>query len=102
MVGVVGARQAARSRRLAFGLTFTAAWAIRACVAAFAVSQAKPIFLAKYLIVALPAFALFAAGAATSIRPVTAALAAACVLVALSGPELRNAYGLLGVRTGGA
>jgi mannosyltransferase len=88
--------RAARSKRLAFGLAFTAAWAVLPLVAAFALSQVKPVLLAKYLIVSLPAMALLAAGALTSLRPVGLALAAACTLVALSGPELRSWYGFPG------
>ena len=90
-------RRAAHSQRLAFGLAFTAAWAFLPVLAAFAVSQVKPVFLAKYLIVSLPAMALLAAGAISCLRPVSAALAAACVLVALSVPELRSSYRVLQV-----
>lgn len=86
-----------RSRRLAFGLSFAAAWAVVPVLAAFAVSQVKPIFLAKYLIVSLPAVALLAGGAVGSLRPVVAAVAAACILVALSGPELRTWYEFRGL-----
>jgi mannosyltransferase len=96
VVGLLALPRARRDRRLGFGLAFTAAWAVLPLLAAFAVSQAKPILLAKYLIVSLPAVALLAAGAIASLRPVAVALAAACVLVALSGPELRTWYGFRG------
>jgi mannosyltransferase len=93
---VVASRAAMRSTRLAFGLAFTASWAVIPVLVAFAVSQVKPIFLAKYLIVCLPAVALLAAGAITSLRPAAAALAAACLLLVLSGNELRGWYDFRG------
>jgi mannosyltransferase len=89
---VLALSRAARSRRVAFGLAFTAGWAVLPLLATFAVSQVKPILLAKYLIVSLPAMALLAAGAITSLRPVGWALAAGSVLLALSVPELRSWY----------
>ena len=95
-VSMVALRAAARSRRLAFGLAFTACWAVLPVLLAFAVSQVKPIFRAKYLIVCLPAVVLLAEGAITSLRPPGAALAAACMLVALSGPEVKAWYGFRG------
>lgn len=87
-------RRAVHSKRLAFGLAFTAAWAVLPVLATYAVSQVTPIFVARYLIVSLPAMMLLAAGAISSIRPVGAAAAAACILVALSVPELRSWYGI--------
>jgi mannosyltransferase len=86
-------RQAARSRRLAFGLAFTAAWAFLPLLAAFALSQVGPAFLAKYLIISLPAMVLLSAGAIACIRPVSVGFATACVLVALSVPKLLNPPG---------
>lgn len=95
-LSTAGLRAAAGSKRLAFGLAFTASWAVLPVLLSFAVSQAKPIFLAKYLIMCLPAIALLAAGAVTSLRPIGAALVAAFLLVGLSGPELRAWYGFRG------
>jgi mannosyltransferase len=95
-VSLVALRGAVRSKPLTFRLAFTASWAIVPVLGAFAVSEVKPIFLAKYLIVALPAVALLAAGAITSLRPTAAAIAAACALLALSGPELHTWYGFRG------
>jgi hypothetical protein len=95
-VSLFALRWGVRSTRLAFGLAFTASWAVVPVLGAFAVSEVKPIFLAKYLIVSLPAVALLAAGAITSLRPVALAIAAACALVALSGPELHTWYGFRG------
>jgi mannosyltransferase len=89
-------RWAVRSARLAFGLAFTASWAVVPVLGAFAVSEMKPIFLAKYFVVSLPAVALLAAGAITILRPTALAVAAACVLVALAGPELHTWYGFRG------
>jgi mannosyltransferase len=98
LVGIcfLALRRAARSRRLAFGLAFTATWAVLPLLVTFAVSQIKPILLAKYLIVSLPAMALLAAGAITSLRPVGLAVGAACVLLALSAAELRTWYAFRG------
>jgi mannosyltransferase len=95
-LAIAATRAAARSRRLAFGLAFTASWAVAPVLFAFAVSQVKPIFLAKYLIVCLPAVALLTAAALTSLRPVVAAVAAACALLAVSGGELWGWYGFHG------
>lgn len=95
-VSIAASRAAMRSPRLAFGLAFTASWAAVPVLVAFAVSQLKPIFLAKYLIVCLPAVALLAAAAVTSLRPAGAALTAACVLLVLAGSELRVWYGFRG------
>jgi mannosyltransferase len=95
-VSIAASRAAMRSPRLAFGLAFTASWAAVPVLVAFAVSQLKPIFLAKYLIVCLPAVALLAAAAVTSLRPAGAALTAACVLLVLAGSELRDWYGFRG------
>ena len=86
-------RRAADSRPLAFGLAFTAALAFLPAVATYAVSEVlQPIFIAKYLIVSLPAMVLFAAGAIVNIRPVGGAVVAACLLVALSVPEVYLYY----------
>ncbi len=93
---IAASRAAMRSPRLAFGLTFTASWAAIPVLVAFGVSQLKPIFLAKYLIVCLPAVALLAAAAIASLRPAGAAVAATCVLLILSGNELRGWYGFRG------
>jgi mannosyltransferase len=82
---------------LAFGIAFTASWAVIPVVGTFAVSDVKPIFLARYFVVCIPAVALLAAGAITSLRPASAAIAAAVILVALSGPELRTWYGFGGL-----
>ena len=95
-VAIAASRAAMRSPRLAFGLAFTASWGAVPVLVAFGVSQVKPIFLAKYLIVCLPAVALLAAAAITSLRPAAAALTAACVLLVLSGNELRGWYGFRG------
>jgi mannosyltransferase len=86
-------RRAPHSKRLAFGLAFTAMWAFLPVLATFAASQAKPIFIAKYLIVSLPAMVLLAAGAIVNVRPVSVAVIAVCLLVALSVPELHRYYG---------
>jgi uncharacterized membrane protein len=86
-------RQVADSKPLAFGLAFTASWAFLPALATYAASQiGQPIFVAKYLIVSLPAFVLLAAGAIVNIRPARAAVVAACLLVVLSVPELRGYY----------
>jgi mannosyltransferase len=95
-LAVAASRAAMRSPRLAFGLAFTASWAVVPVLVAFGVSQVKPIFLAKYLIVCLPAVALLAAAAVTTLRPAGVALAAACVLLVLTGNELRGWYGFRG------
>jgi mannosyltransferase len=95
-LSIAASRAAMHSRRLAFGLAFTASWAAIPVLLAFGVSQLKPIFLAKYLIVCLPAVALLAAAAITSLRPAGAALAATCVLLVLSGNELHDWYGFRG------
>jgi mannosyltransferase len=92
-VCMLALRRAADCGRLAFGLAFTAAWAFLPVLAAFALSEVGPAFLAKYLIISLPAMVLLAAGAIAWLRPVSVGLAAACVLVALSVPELLNSYG---------
>ena len=96
VVAIAASRVAMRSPRLAFGLAFTASWAGIPVLVAFGVSQLKPIFLAKYLIVCLPAVALLAAGAITSLRPVGAAVTAACVLLFLWGSELPGWYDFRG------
>lgn len=86
-------RRAANSERLAFGLAFTAAWAFLPALATYAASEAlRPLFIAKYLIVSLPAMVLLAAGAIVNVRPVRGAVLAACLLVALSAPELYMYY----------
>jgi mannosyltransferase len=91
---VLALRPAAHSRPLAFGLAFTASWAFLPALATYVASQVgQPIFVAKYLIVSLPAFVLLAAGAIVNVRPRVAAIVAACLLVALSVPELRSYYG---------
>jgi mannosyltransferase len=95
-VSVVALRWAVRSTRLAFGLAFTASWAVVPVLGGFALSEVKPVFLAKYFIVCLPAVALLAAGAITALRPTAVAIAAACALLVLSVPELRTWYGFPG------
>jgi mannosyltransferase len=86
-------RQAADSKRLAFGLAFSAALAFVPALATFAASEVlRPIFIAKYLIVSLPGVVLLAAGAIVNVRPVRAAVVAACLLVALSAWELYQYY----------
>lgn len=90
---IIALRRAVHSQGLAFGLAFTAAWAFLPVLAAFAVSQVEPVFLAKYFIVSLPAMVLLAAGGISFLRPASVALAAACVLVALSVPKLLSWYG---------
>lgn len=90
---VLALRRAAHSKPLAFGLAFTASWAFLPALATFAASQVgQPIFVAKYLIVSLPAFVLLAAGAIVNVRPVRAAVVTACLLIALSVPELHRYY----------
>lgn len=87
-------RRAAHSKWLAFGLTFMAASAVLPAIATFAASQVgQPIFIAKYLIVSLPAMVLLAAGAIVNVRPVWTAVVAASLLIALSVPELHRYYG---------
>lgn len=86
-------RRASDSKRLAFGLAFTAAWAFLPALATYAASEVlQPVFIAKYLIVSLPAMVLLAAGAIVNIRPVRGAVIAACLLVALSAPEVYMYY----------
>lgn len=92
-VCMLALRQAANSQRLAFGLAFTAAWAFLPLLAVFALSEVGPAFLAKYLIISLPAMALLPAGAIACLRPVSLGFAAACVLIALSAPKLLDSYG---------
>ena len=59
----------------------------------FAASQVlQPIFVAKYLIVSLPAMVLLAAGAIVNVRPRVAAVVGALLLIALSIPELHSYY----------
>jgi len=85
--------RAARSRPLAFGLSFTASWAFLPTLATFAVSElVQPTLVAKYLIISLPAFVSLAAGAIVNVRPARAAVAAACLLIALSLPQLQTYY----------
>jgi hypothetical protein len=86
-------RRAAESKRLAFGLAFTAALAFLPALATYAASELlQPLFIAKYLIASLPAIVLLAAGAIVNVRPVWSAVLAACLLVALSAPELYMYY----------
>ena len=90
---VLALRPAAQSKPLAFGLAFTASWAFLPTLAAFAASQVvQPILVGKYLIVCLPAFVLLAAGAIVNVRPAGVSVAAACLLIALSVPELYLYY----------
>jgi mannosyltransferase len=84
-------RRAAHSRRLAFGLAFTAVWAFLPVLATFAFSQVNPIFLARYFIICVPAMVLLVAGAISTLRPAPAVVAV-CVLIALSVPMLRSSY----------
>ena len=86
-------RPATNSTRLAFGLAFTAALAFLPALATYAASEVlQPVFIAKYLIISLPAMVLLAAGAIVNIRPVRGAVIAACLLVALSAPEVYLYY----------
>jgi mannosyltransferase len=87
----VALRSAAGNERLVFGLAFTAGWAFLPVVAAFVVAQVKPSFLAKYLIVCLPAMMLLAAGSVTSLRSTKLAFAAGILLVGLGLPALWSA-----------
>lgn len=66
---LLAAPKVARSRRLRRGLVLPAAWLVTPVVLAFAVSYAKHMFLAKYLIVCLPALALVTAACLLSLRP---------------------------------
>jgi uncharacterized membrane protein len=89
---VLALRRAASSKALAFGLAFTASWAFLPTLATFAVSEVlQPVLVAKYLIVSLPAFAVLAAGAIVSVRPI-AGILFTCSLVALSLLEVREYY----------
>jgi mannosyltransferase len=83
---------AARSRRLRWGLLFTALWVVVPMVGAFTVSQFHPILDAKYLLVCVPGLMLLTAGAVTSLRPLTAAAAVFVALILLNGPPLRAWY----------
>jgi len=92
-LGLFALRRAAYSERLAFGLAFTAAWAFLPLLAAFALSRSGPAFIAKYLIISLPAMMLLAAGAISCLRRPSLAIAASFLLVALSIPKLLTYYG---------
>lgn len=86
-------RRATNSKRLAFGLAFTAALAFLPALATYAASEVlQPVFIAKYLIISLPAMVLLAAGAIVNIRPKRGAVITACLLVALSAPEVYLYY----------
>ena len=83
---------ALRSPRLRFGLAFTGAWVALPVVAAFAISQLKPIWVSKYLIVSLPGLTLLTAGAIASFRRTAVTAVAVVVLVVFTGPPLRAWY----------
>lgn len=72
-----------RPRRAALGLV--AAWLLVPPVLSFLVSQVHPMFLARYLVVSLPALALLLGAAVTAVRPPSLGVAsAAAVLIAAS------------------
>jgi len=86
-------RRAAHLKRLGFGLAYTGAWAFLPVLATFAASYVlQPVFVARYLIISLPAMVLLAAGAIVNVRPLWVAIVAACLLIALSVPELHSYY----------
>jgi mannosyltransferase len=71
-----------------------AAWAAVPVVAAFAVSQAKPVFAARYLIVILPALAVLLGWAVASIeRRASAVVTAALIVLSIVNlPYLRPGF----------
>jgi uncharacterized membrane protein len=91
-LGLLAIPMAARSPRLGTRLAFPAAWFLAPVMSSFAVSYAKPMFLSKYLIVCVPALALFAGGVIVNLRPRAMGIAVLTALVALSIHPLVNWY----------
>ena len=71
---------------------FLWAWFAGPVVLSFAVSFAKPIFVPKYLIVALPALILLAAAGVASTRPRSLKVGLLLTLLAFSGATLASWY----------
>lgn len=69
-----------------------ALWLVLPIALSFAVSQQRPMFLPRYLIVCVPAFALITAGALTSLRRKGALVTLLVAVVVLSGPSIRTWY----------
>ncbi|HEU0304119.1 MAG TPA: glycosyltransferase family 39 protein [Gaiellaceae bacterium] len=91
-VAVLSIPVAARSPGLRARLAYPAAWFLVPVVLSFAVSLAEPMFLPKYLIVCVPALALFAGGVIASLRSRALSTAALAVVLALSIQPLVNWY----------
>jgi 4-amino-4-deoxy-L-arabinose transferase-like glycosyltransferase len=91
--GAVGARRALRTGRLQpWHGALVAAWFLIPMCGSFLLSFAKPIFVSKYLIVALPALALAAAFGITRLPSRTAIGIAAGAMVVLSAVGLVDWY----------
>jgi mannosyltransferase len=84
----------ARRQPAAWRPWFLAAWVAVPVALAFAASYVQPMFLTRYLIVSLPAFALLAAAGMMRLPGRAAGALALAGLVALSAVKLSDWYGL--------
>jgi mannosyltransferase len=74
------------------GLVLAAGWAAIPVLVSFFASYITPMFVARYLIVALPGFAILAARGMSALRPVWLAVVPLALVVALSVPGLQDYY----------
>ncbi len=87
--GAIVAAAAAREEGASgFGATLALAWALLPIALAVAVSVAKPLLVPRYLLVALPGFALLVAVGVQALRRPRLVAAAALLALALSGREV--------------
>jgi mannosyltransferase len=87
------ARQPAGGRSVRWGQLFLLAWLLVPVLGSFLFSLLlKPIFISRYLIVALPAFALLAAAGVAGLRPAALRAGALVVLLGFAGRGLVHWY----------
>ena len=73
-------------------LAFPAVWLLIPVALSFSVSELKPMFLPKYLIVCLPALGIFAGGVVVTVRPRLVGAALLTALILLSVAPIRAWY----------
>lgn len=92
VTAALGAFLAVRSPALGARLAFPAAWFVIPIALSFLASELKPMFLPKYLIVALPALSVLTGAVVTNMRPRIVGVVLVAALIVLSAPRLRAWY----------
>ncbi|MDQ3985417.1 MAG: glycosyltransferase family 39 protein [Actinomycetota bacterium] len=75
-----------------WGVWLTSLWFLVPVGGSLVISLVKPLFLARYLLVAIPPLALFAGHGLTALRPAAARVVAGAVVVALAATGLHSWY----------